>query len=114
MMTRRRTLRAAAALAGASILGGRAQAGGAAETAKAAGFRMPLESGPHLRTFMQWPADKAIYGSQDALDDVREKIALIANTIGRFEPVVLLTRPEQMAGAGAAIKAGVFGGSTKN
>lgn len=68
------------------------------QSARAAGYRMPLESEPHQRTFMQWPALKSIYGSQDDLDAVREKIALIANTISRFEPVVLLVRPDQVEG----------------
>ena len=68
-------------------------------SAKAAGFRMPLESEPHERTFMQWPARADIYGSQRALDAVREKIALIAQAIAKHEPVVVLARPEQLAEA---------------
>jgi agmatine deiminase len=79
----------------------------AATSAKAAGFRMPLESEPHERTFMQWPAFASIYGSQADLDAVREKIALIASTIARFEPVVLLARPEQAEDAKAWVKHGV-------
>ena len=77
------------------------------QSAKAAGYHMPLESEPHLRTFMQWPALKAIYGNQDDLDAVREKIALIANTIARFEPVVLLARADQLEDAKASVKVGV-------
>lgn len=76
-------------------------------SARAAGFRMPLESEPHLRTFMQWPAVKSIYGSQADLDAVREKIALIANTIAKFEPVVLLARPEQAEDAKSYLQNGV-------
>jgi agmatine deiminase len=80
----------------------------AAETsAKAEGFRLPLESDPHVRTFMQWPARAAIYGSRDDLDAVREVIALIASTIAQFEPVVLLARPEQVKDAQAWVKNGV-------
>jgi agmatine deiminase len=81
----------------------------AAETisAKSAEFHMPLESEPHARTFMQWPALKSIYGSQADLDAVREKIALIASTIAKFEPVVLLARPEQVEDAKAWLKNGV-------
>ncbi len=60
---------------------------------KAAGFRMPLESDPHERTFMQWPARASIYGSPRALEAVRGKIALIAQSIAGFEPVVVLARP---------------------
>jgi agmatine deiminase len=76
-------------------------------SAKAAGFRMPLESDPHERTFMQWPAVKSIYGSQDDLDAVREKIALIASTITTFEPLVLLARPEQAEDAKQWVKGNV-------
>lgn len=83
-------------LAGLSAVTMNAQAEDVGVSATAAGFRMPLESDPHTRTFMQWPALKSIYGGQDALEDVREKIALIANSIAKFEPVVLLARPEQL------------------
>lgn len=79
----------------------------AAPSAKAAGYHMPLESAPHERTFMQWPALKSIYGSKDDLDAVREKIALIASTIAKFEPVVLLARPEQADDAKQWVKNGV-------
>lgn len=78
-----------------------------AMSAKAAGYSMPLESESHERTFMQWPAVKAIYGSQDDLDAVREKIALIAGSIARFEPVVLLARPEQAEDAKRWVKGNV-------
>ena len=76
-------------------------------SAKAAGFRMPLESDPHECTFMQWPAVSSIYGSQNDLDAVREKIALIASTIAKFEPVVLLARPEQAEDAKQWVKGNV-------
>ena len=76
-------------------------------SAKSAGYRLPLESDPHERTFMQWPAIKSIYGSKDDLDAVREKIALIASTIARFEPVVLLARPEQAEDAKHWVKGNV-------
>jgi agmatine deiminase len=105
MMTRRNTLRAALAGFAAPLFRQGARADEA--SAKAAGYRMPLESDQHLRTFMQWPAVTSIYGSQDDLDAVREKIALIASTIARFEPVVLLARPEQAEAAKAWVKNGV-------
>jgi len=76
-------------------------------SAKSAGYRLPLESDPHERTFMQWPAIKSIYGSKGDLDAVREKIALIASTIARFEPVVLLARPEQAEDAKLWVKGNV-------
>jgi agmatine deiminase len=104
MFTRRNTMKATLSGLMAILTGGSAFA---AQSARAAGFRMPLESEPHLRTFMQWPALKSIYGSQDDLDAVREKIALVANTIAKFEPVVLLTRPEQAKDAKTYLKRGV-------
>lgn len=76
-------------------------------SAKDAGFRMPLESDRHERTFMQWPARASIYGSNRALDAVRSRIALIARSIARFEPVVVLARPEQIEAAAEALGPGV-------
>jgi agmatine deiminase len=97
-MNRRNLLSlAAAGLASTSVFA--AEIG----SARAAGFRMPLESDPHLRTFMQWPAVSEIYGSEKALAAVRSKIALIANSIAKFEPVVLLARQEQFPSAQAMI-----------
>jgi agmatine deiminase len=57
--------------------------------ARLADYEMPLESEPHERTFMQWPVSLAIYDIA-SLRAVRKKIALIANTISQFEPVVML------------------------
>jgi agmatine deiminase len=104
MTTRRNTMKATLAGFLASMTGGSAFSG---QSAHAAGFRMPLESDPHARTFMQWPAVKSVYGSQDDLDAVREKIALIANSIAKFEPVVMLARPEQHEEAAAYFKVNV-------
>jgi agmatine deiminase len=55
----------------------------------AAGYEMPPEADPHERTFMQWPASLAVYDRR-SLAQVQRSIALIANTISQFEPVVLL------------------------
>ncbi len=71
-----------------------------------AGFTMPLESERHLRSFMQWPSDLETYGRADDLEAVREKIALIANAIAKFEPVVVLCSADQIDSA----KAQIFGG----
>jgi len=106
MVSRRTVLGSIIASATGGLSGASSNAGGL-KTAKAAGFHMPLESGPHERTFMQWPALKSIYGSQDDLDAVREKIALIASTISRFEPVVLLARPGQADDARQWVKGNV-------
>jgi agmatine deiminase len=96
MMSRRSTLKTTLAALLATV---KSDASFAGQLVRKAGFHMPLESKPHLRTFMQWPAMKSIYGSQRELDAVRTKIALIANSIAKFEPVVMLVRPEQLEGA---------------
>ena len=54
-----------------------------------ADYHMPLESGPHERTIMQWPVSLEVY-DPPALSAVQDKIALIANTISGFEPVAML------------------------
>lgn len=107
MMSRRTVLGTLIGSWSASIFGARAAGAQDMTSAKAAGYRMPLESDPHERTFTQWPAVTSIYGSQDDLVAVRDKIALIANSIGRFEPVVLLARPEQAEEAKRWVKTGV-------
>ena len=58
--------------------------------AKLFGFRAPEESSPHERTFMQWPSSIHVYGYSEDLRAAQGKIALIANAISKFEPVVML------------------------
>ena len=79
----------------------------AGSSARSAGFRMPLESEQHTRTFMQWPARAAVYGSRAALEGVRSRIALIASTIAKFEPVVMLARPELAEDVRRRLDAGI-------
>lgn len=69
------------------------------QSAKAAGFRAPLESDPHELTFMQWPSRANIYGGKSQLEAVRSKIALIARSISKFEPVIILAPVEQSEAA---------------
>lgn len=64
-------------------------------SAKAAGFRAPLESDPHELTIMQWPSRAKIYGGKRDLESVQSKVALIAKSIAKFEPVVVLATPGQ-------------------
>ena len=64
---------------------------------KLANYEMPLESAPHERTFMQWPVSLDVYDPAP-LRAVQASIALVANTINQFEPVVMLV-------SGAATKA---------
>ncbi len=70
-------------------------------------YRMPIESARHERTFMQWPSQPGTYGSKRGLEDVRSKIALIALSIARFEPVVVLARPEHIDAARATLGANI-------
>lgn len=66
------------------------------KSARAAGYRMPLESDPHDRTFMQWPSAAKVYGGEKFLYDVQDSIADIANAIAKFEPVVMLANPDEI------------------
>ncbi len=54
-----------------------------------AGYEMPLESDPHERTIMQWPVSLDVY-DRSSLQRTQNSIALIANTIARYEPVAML------------------------
>ncbi|MFF2956606.1 agmatine deiminase family protein [Kitasatospora sp. NPDC057965] len=63
------------------------------DTGSAARRAMPAESAPHTRTFMAWPALEEVWGDQ--LPGVRQDIAGLARAVARFEPVVLLARPDQ-------------------
>lgn len=61
---------------------------------------MPVESEPHERTFMQWPASLDVHEPR-SLVRLQASISLIANTISRYEPVVMLAAKRH---AGAARK----------
>ena len=63
-------------------------------------YRMPPESDPHERTFMQWPSRTAIH--RNALRTVQSCVASIARTIARFEPVVMLADPRDAESAATA------------
>ena len=65
-------------------------------------YEMPLETAPHERTFMQWPVSLEAY-DRAALTRVQQKIALIANTIAEFEPVVMLAAGDQAKAARAQL-----------
>lgn len=65
-------------------------------------FHMPLESAPHARTFMQWPVAQSVYGRR-GLADVQRSIVDIANAIGQFEPVVLLSGDTGRSGIRAGL-----------
>ncbi|WP_327301108.1 agmatine deiminase family protein [Streptomyces goshikiensis] len=60
-------------------------------------LRMPAEEGQHVRTFMAWPALSSVW--ENSLSGVRRDIATVADAISRYEPVVMLARPDQAADA---------------
>lgn len=111
MTTRRSIIRSAGALACITAWDGIGMSvsarAGTGNSARSAGFRMPLESDRHERTFMQWPSRANLYGSVVALGKVQETIALIAKTISSFESVVVLASPGQLEKAGKALGQGI-------
>lgn len=86
-MKRRHFLKSAAAFAGSGLL---PRSGFAANSARAAGFRLPEEAEPHERTFMQWPVNPRVHDDREFLALLQQTIADVANAIGEFEPVVML------------------------
>ncbi|MEU8774892.1 agmatine deiminase family protein [Streptomyces sp. NPDC048606] len=99
-MSRRGVLRFGAAAVPLAALGtalpSLASTASAAEGA-AGGLRMPAETDRHVRTYMAWPALASVW--ENNLAAVRRDIAEVAHTISRFEPVVMLARPGQVAEA---------------
>lgn len=58
-------------------------------------WRVPGEDVRHRRTWMAWPSSWAIWGNW--LPGVQHDVALIARTIARYEPVVMLARDAHAA-----------------
>ncbi|MFE7190303.1 agmatine/peptidylarginine deiminase [Kitasatospora sp. NPDC057595] len=88
---------AGAALAGAA--GGPAQAAArrTAAAQAAAGFRVPLDTARHTRTWMAWPDSSTIWRGR--LAAVQANIALIAKTVAKYEPVTVCANPASVAKA---------------
>ena len=59
------------------------------------GFFMPAEWAPHKRCWMAWPAAEEPWG--DYLEDAKDAYADLAQTIAQFEPVTLVTAPENLS-----------------
>jgi agmatine deiminase len=55
------------------------------------GFRMPPEWYPHQSCFMAWPSRPSLWG--ELLGQAKTDYATVAQTIARFEPVVMICRP---------------------
>ncbi len=57
---------------------------------------MPDEGEMHERTWMAFCADEAVWG-ESLVDEVHRNLALIANTIAKYEPVTMLVNKEDHA-----------------
>jgi agmatine deiminase len=92
-MDRRAVVTAGLGLAATGLIAGCGEAESARRVAidpiAARGFEMPLESEPHERTLMQWPVSLSVY-DEPFLAKVQASIALIANTISKYEPVAMM------------------------
>ena len=60
------------------------------------GFHMPAEWGPHRRTWMMWPCRTEVW---DDMQATRENYAAVAHAIRAFEPLTMVVRAEDEAGA---------------
>jgi agmatine deiminase len=67
-----------------------------AQSEAPAPYRMPDEGETHACTWMAFGASKAVWGGK-LLAEVQRNLATIALTISRYEPVVMLVRPEEKA-----------------
>ncbi len=65
-------------------------------TPQAAGFRMPAEYAPHLRTWMMWPTREMVW---DDIEETRANYATLAHAIREFEPLSMVVSPRDVAGA---------------
>ena len=89
MISRRRFNTTMAGLAGMITCPSMASSG-TASVSNSQKYRMPEESKPHLRTFMQWPVNRQVHPDRVFLDMLQQSIANIANAISQFEPVIML------------------------
>lgn len=78
-------------------------------TPRSEGFRFPLESDPHTRTFMQWPWRTEIHG-RTGLARLQDCIERIARAISRFEVVVMLVKPSEVATVSKRFQANIPAG----
>lgn len=65
---------------------------------------MPAEWAPHKRTWMMWPCRREVW---EDMDETRRAYAAVAHAVRRFEPVSMLVRPEDRAGAADLLGADV-------
>ncbi|KAF9324013.1 hypothetical protein BG006_000935, partial [Podila minutissima] len=62
--------------------------------------RLPAEWEPHERTFIVWPTNSV---TDTKVDAVRQEIVLLAQAIAKYEPVVVLARPDLVDSAQSAL-----------
>lgn len=91
MLTRRRLLAASLGVSAGALLN---LGSPNLATAASRSWRMPDESEPHTRTWMAFGANAAIWGKQ-LLPETRRSLALLANTIVKYEPVSMLVREKE-------------------
>jgi agmatine deiminase len=65
------------------------------QTAAEAGFFMPAEWAPHVRTWMAWPTRTELWGTKFA--DAEAAYSDVANAIARFEPVSMVANEADIA-----------------
>ncbi|MFI5527761.1 agmatine deiminase family protein [Kitasatospora sp. NPDC051853] len=96
------------AVAGGGTAGASVARGGATPGLAAGAFSVPGDTARHTRTWMAWPDDPTIWtgrsggrrgGKVPSLSQIQANIALVANTIARYEPVHLLANPASAARA---------------
>ncbi|WP_035802931.1 agmatine deiminase family protein [Kitasatospora mediocidica] len=74
-------------------------------TAAGSALVVPADSLPHTRTWMAWPDNAKIWTGRGALAAVQKNIALIANTIAKYEPVFVCANAASVAAARKACNA---------
>ncbi|KAG0011388.1 hypothetical protein BGZ82_003028, partial [Podila clonocystis] len=62
--------------------------------------RLPAEWEPHERTFIVWPTNNV---TDTLVDAVRQEIVLLTQAIAKYEPVVVLARPDLVDSAQSAL-----------
>ncbi|MGH1540397.1 MAG: agmatine deiminase family protein [Arenicella sp.] len=90
MYSRRQFLTLPSLLGSSILLSSNTDATGLNEGAR---WFMPEESERHVRTWMSFIASYEIWGERQ-VPEVQRNLATIARTIARYEPVVMLVRPE--------------------
>lgn len=76
-------------------------------TATPAAPYMPAEWAPHERTWMAWPGPNPTFEDAQALAEARAAWARVARAVHRFEPVTMVARPGDAAGAREQLGPGI-------